>query len=735
MDDIYRIREDKVEIEGKEWDDNEVRNLAAKQMVLFGSCRDYWENLLIRGREFFQRYDGSILSDEQIAIYEDVENKIPIQPPIAKSPIRALVGQAMRGLRTGQVTTEGGSLEAPADSAARLEVINAAMKDMETKTDERFRIQDSIHDCFVSCYPNVLYWEKAAPWEHKVVGSTRLKKTHLPWDSCCFGPISFKEVDCSDLWEFFYFDYRAQADLEENFPDMVTQIQDHFENADKEDSRLLTSIENWQGDLSAENRDKLFSLIDQAVGLVKGPTGLVPVVQRLFPVRRQEKVWVNMFDETGDDFELRPPDWEEDRWQQWLKDNPKYDGPYQRTITTLWMTVFTTSGLVLANEKHWFQENGLLPASFWVPCMVNGIPSGPMADMNDEVLANAVGETEYLDDLRKGSGKLLAVPKGAVVNIEELPEEANKSLGIAIIDDGYDAKQIQEFNRQPSEHWKVWAEQRKQAMYENTRINEAMQGQSAPRQSAVAKELEISQAMVTNAIYLENINRCWQNDQNLKLRMIPYAYTSYDVLEIRDEETGQDKTVPVNLEQYDLSGKVENVVNNLTAYKYKWKISAVDDSVTSKENQFREALIFFNTAAGPLLGKDPTGRLFAMTLMAMPNKLMQDMGRKLAQDAQMKEQEQSALQKQETLMKAQSELAKANADWERAKKQGKSLSITGEQLMEYPQLFGMLHQLGIVTQNTPPPGGGTASAQPTAPPAASMPGNAPAAAPTAGMRG
>jgi hypothetical protein len=76
-------------------------------------------------------------------------------------------------------------------------------------------------------------------------------------------------------------------------------------------------------------------------------------------------------------------------------------------------------------------------------------------------------------------------------------------------------------------------------MFENTRINEAMLGGHAPRQSSIAKEAEIGQALTVNARYIDNMNMSWQYHQNLKLKFIPYFYNEYEALDIMDDDSGK----------------------------------------------------------------------------------------------------------------------------------------------------------------------------------------------------
>lgn len=161
----------------------------------------------------------------------------------------------------------------------------------------------------------------------------------------------------------------------------------------------------------------------------------------------------------------------------------------------------------------------------------------------------------------------------------------------------------------------------------------------------------------------------------------------------------QQKRVTINqVSEYDMDGNPVSVVNDVTSKRYKWKLNAVDDSPTAKQMQMEEAMVVINASAGPLISADQSGKFFARFLMAMPNPLLKAAGREMAKDAQMQSEQQSQIEQQKTLQEAQVEMEKAKADVLRAEKQGKSVSITGEQLAQYPNLFNLLQQWGLAGQ-------------------------------------
>jgi hypothetical protein len=224
-----------------------------------------------------------------------------------------------------------------------------------------------------------------------------------------------------------------------------------------------------------------------------------------------------------------------------------------------------------------------------------------------------------------------------------------------------------------------------------------MQGGSAPRQSAIAKELEISQALVVNAIYIDNVNRSWEYEQNLKISMIPYAYDEWMVIDVEDEETKEVAPMEINApQQFDDEGNPTQIVNDLTSKKYKWKLAAVDDSPTAKSQAREEALSVINSVAGPLLGKDPTGKLFARFLSSWDNDFLKQAGKMMTEEAEAASNGAAQVEQQKAQQEMKIELMKATADTERARKAGKTVSITGADIAQYPQLVNLLQQWGML---------------------------------------
>ena len=696
----YEVSEAGVNINGKTiFDDGKTRAVWERSMILWMRKQHYYNSLIRRGKQLYNYYMGKIFTRKQLDTYRNVQDKFPVQPRIMKAPINALIGQIINGKRSGMLTSEGGSYDSPAASAEELELANIAMKKMEQNFNERSMMREMLLDGLVSCYPTWTILEKRPPVDG-VDG--KLTASLLPWDSVFPGPIYWRRAE--DIHDIDFLQFMSTADLIENYPWQEDVIKNHATTMRQKDTWLKTSMERWQGTLTALDADRLMFDATSAFDAAKGREGLHKVVTRLYPIRQKEEIAFDSLNPKN--FVIRPGEWEDDRWAEAVRvmgENQNTEMQTgEREVNMLQQTVFSTSGIVLDNRKHWFQEQvnneAMLPGAMFVPLMANGVPTGAGDDMSEYALKHAVFETEFLNDVRKGSSQLLALRSGMIENISSLPAEIEKGVGVAIVKRDAPINlndSITNIDRRPNSVMLEYSEKIKRDMEEITRINTSIQGQVNTEQSGIGKQLEIGQGMITQSHYTENANEWWKTWNNVKARAIPYAFTEHDFLSIVDEETGDTVTAEVNVPRRDMSGEVKSVANDLSVMDLKWVVMPVDDSPTAKMQEWQQSLIFLNTAAPALLQADPTGKLLARFMMVMPNRFLKDAGRALAQDAEMKQQQMTAAQQEKVRSEAMAELLKAQTEQLKAQKQGTSLSISGEDLVQFPQLAAVLEGMGF----------------------------------------
>ena len=724
--DILNVRDDEVKIDGKPWDDDMTRQLFAKHLFMFQRMAYHNEYLLRRGQDLMDKYDGRIFTEEQIEMYEEVEEKYVIQPPVMKAPIRSLIGHIIKARKSGNIETEAGDLDTPFAHPDQIATMNVLLNDMKEKLKDGILTRDWYHDGFVSCYPTVLLFHKRIPTEDNPL---ECGLELLPWKSCMFGPKNWRRSDCSDIREIIFVDNRSQAQLEENFPERKDAIRVFF-TTQKEDDSLISNTKQWFGLDSAEDRDSFVDTLINAMSNFQQYPGMVPVITHIYPVKTKEEVYINVDDEL--DYQILPETWDEERKHEWVTANKdKYEGPYLRPATVLYETVFNNRGLVLSHGAHWYQEMGDLPAAFFVPAMLNSLPTGPTVDMAPECLRNAVAEIERLDELRKGGGVMTYIREDTVQNMEALTNEMNKASGVGIVkkDSGPIGDNIMIHNKpDTSEKWKAYSSDAKTSGMELTRLNETMQGAAAPRQANIAKQSEVSLALITSAIYIDNANAAWERFQNLKLRMVPYFYDKNMVIECWDEEAQAKKAQEINVPKYDENGDKYAVVNDVTAHRYRWKMVPVDDTPLQRLQNEQEAMNTMNTVVAPMLGADKTGKMLAQFLASLPNPILNKAGKKMLEDFKAAQEAQAANGgDQAAQLQATTAAMEAQAAIEKARKTGMMFTGKLEDIINNPAAIDVWLKLLMAYQ------GGVSPQQIQGDPSQPQGAPAPAPAPMAGQ--
>jgi hypothetical protein len=693
----YEISEDDITIEGREWDDDLMILLWTRHMLISDRMFSYWKPYYDRGKTCFNYEKGDIFTAKQRKKYKK-EDKICVEPRLVEQRVYSLIGQILRGRRSGSITTEGGSLDNPNESSVACEIASIVMKDMEKKFKERQLEKDLLHNALISCFPNWAWIEKESPSK----GEGVLKATLLPWDSVAVAPFNF--LYSKDITTVAYRSFLKEAELLDYYPEMEEQIRAHRQNLKDKDYQLESSISEWNTYLSSEDRSTLFSVMTGGRSSVVMPDSFYEVIKRVFQIRRKEKIAINL--ENPNDFHVRPPDWDTERWNAFIqekKDNGVEYSEDERLVTALWETTGTSSGLIVQNKHHWYQENGRMPGSAYWPAMIDADVCGPGEKMLSNVLKAACAETEFLDEVMKGSGSIWLLRNGYISNIDEFQSEVSKANGTVFIKGDFPGplnNVAMHIERKPNPAMLEYAQKVKIDIEEETRLNQSMQGASQGDQSGVAKSMEIAQGMVAQTDYVENFNNWWEDFQDLKCSLIPYGYDQYDIIEIVDEKTSQKKSVEINAPVAGITGEIIGVANDLTAHNFRFKLQPVDDSPTAKAEEQRQAIVFLNAVPGPLSAIDPSGETLAYFMMSLPNRILQDAGKKLLSAAQARAQQQQQQAQTKQLLDANERLQKLKNEADKIRASKIMFSVTGEQLAQFPMLAQLLNEIGYFT---PPP--------------------------------
>ena len=599
-----------------------------------------------------------------------------------------------QGKRSGRIITEGGA------SAEEMRLANTILKYFESSTKEAFLLNQMLFNgCTTGC-PQVLWFDYAkSPEMDQIAG---LIMDALRFDTFALAP--FNMADGSDCREIIRMKRCSDAELIEENPDQEDVITRHY-GLVKEDKLDVSAIIKQTAGMSIE--DARFLEYNVIAGLCdSNRDGRRLVLERLYPVIVDAKVAISM-DAEGDselDYQILPPKWTEKRTREWQAQNPQYKISNHK-INALWMTRWTREGVILQNKMHWFQETTdkgepILPIAVFVPQIIDGVPSGPGPDDSPLVLMKAISETEALHDIRCGSGDVLAYMRGSVVNFEEIPTELSIGNGIMQLDPthapgGIDAN-LKFLTRNPNQNYLKYAEKTEQELDKTDLINRGIQGQSVTNQSGIAKQTEIARAIVGYSIIVDNFNQTYQRVKNMECLLVPYVFTEDQTIQLADDDKQQSEQVTVNQTEYDLSGKPKVVANDLSSVKWRWRLVPGDDSLTARQQELNEMLIFWNTAAPALIAQDETLATLASVMKSMSNRTAKEIGKMIEEKANVKAQQLSQQQMMTVMSDMQLKQAKAQAEMKKADKFGYAFSIKPEDLRMYPEVYQMMVGAGFI---------------------------------------
>jgi hypothetical protein len=699
MRDIDNIKESDVNIESKNWEDEDVRRLWAKNQLIFIALSEFWKPLMLEGKKLMDYLHGDIFDDVIRTEYEEVYGKIPIEPRIMKGRINTLAGQIKNTLRTGKITSEGGM------SANEMSTANLILKFFKNEIDEEFLVNEMLFNGLSCCMPQCLWLDLTkTTYGNQMAG---LVADVLPWDSFVLEKF-FKKADGEDIKTICRVMRQNKSELIEENPNREDAIKDHYKKMGEED--YIDLLDETDG-LTVNDARTLY--YDVLTGLRNTRIdGKQLVIERLSTLKVKQEIAIQMDTLEGKtvDYQMRPGTWEDERWERWKRDNARDYTYLEKDVSVLWQSRWTGEGLMLQNKVHWFQEHDkrgkpILPIATFVPQIIDGVPTGPGVDMKHKILMKAISETEYLHDVRTGAGDILTYTEGSVVNYQDLNHELSSGGGIVVLDaeklkelGGDIRKAIDFIKRTPNDAHKDYSEKVSRDLEETDLITPPLMGAHAPRQSAKAKQLEIGQALLGYSIITDNYNKSYMRIKNLQCMLIPYVFTEEQTIQIQDDEMNELQTITLNEKEYDLEGDGRVVSNDLSSVHWRWRLVEGDDSPTQREAELKEMLIFWNTAAPSLIEADDSLMMLSSVLKSMGNKTANKIGSLIEEKAKVKAEQLSQQEMAKLMAELEEKRAKTESDRIKAMRSGFSFSVTAEDLSTDPAMYQILVESGYINE-------------------------------------
>jgi hypothetical protein len=692
--DIDDLAESDVTLDNKMSTDPQVKKLWGKCELIFRNLCKFNRPLVEIGKQCMNYARGDIFDEATKNVYEKIQNKICIEPKVLKTRINTAVGMLLQARRKGKVTSES------AKDANEIYAANAILKFIEKEAKEQFLITKMLFNGCLTGYPNVLIFDRSVTAYGDPLGGMSVEV--LPWDTVVFNKIN--DTDGSDLTDLIWITRKSQSELIDENPDREDDIKRHFEKISNEYGESADSIAG----LTVE--DARFLDYDVMTGLSNYRVdGRLLCVNRLCIQKVKTKVAIlESDDDETMDFQILPPQWSKIRKEEWAAAHPEYR-MIEKETKLLWHCRWTSCGLMLVNEPSFFQEtdpkgNPIFPVAMFVPQIIDGVPTGPGPDDRQLTLMKAIAETEFLHDVRTGSGDVLAYKQGSVINSDDIPTELSIGNGILQIDPeevpGPIEESVKFLKRTPNTVYGEYSTRVDSMLIQNDGISPSVMGQvTGERYSGASKQADMAAVGIGYSIVAENMNKTIERIKNIECAMIPYCFTEEQVMQLYDDEVSQEVALTVNETEYDENGDPKIVANDLTSVKWRWRLTEGDDSPTAKQAELNEMLIFWNTTAPVLIEADESLMTLASVLMSMSNRTAKQIGSIIAKKAQVNAQAMSQQKMMETMATVQEKQAKGEAAMVKAKRSGFSFSITPDDLNQIPGLYKILTDTGYINPN------------------------------------
>jgi hypothetical protein len=658
-----------------------MRNLWNKEIQIYNDRSSFWQPRLDMGKKCQRFKRAKIFNKKAIDKYKDTD-KIPVQPQIFKPIINQMTNMIFGSARSGAIVMEDST---PPQNAANPDIVNTVLKWWENYLKLQPKKRRLLDEGLTTGYPGWIIFSRDKNINSKYGG---IKADWIPWDSTLCSPW-FMEDDGSDIDELIVIHTtKTKYDMLAAFPDRKKSYEAHLKMLGDPDY----SLDMLRGDQSknADSRADIF-ITNTAGQKYDALQGYLFVSDRLHVVHKKQRVWVN---EKTFDKKIIPQEWDEIRKNEWLQKNPDFKVTMDDNYAVLYLTTIDHSGFVWQNGDHWFQENidgrQILPGIPLIPSLVDNIPTGLIEDGIPYAIAIATSATEGLNEVRKGSSETTFVPEGSLVTPEALGEELTKDRGVVFMKQGRKpSENIETIQRRPNDIFLQFEDRMQEKLNKVDGANDAIMGVSMARQSLKAKDREISQSLGTQSVFVDSYNRFTLNLTQVMTRLMPYALTEYQIIEIQDEFGKKNKPVEVNVSEWSADGtEAKVVVNDLTACKYRVIPIVADDSATNKEREYKDFIELLEATGNQLFQLSP--RFIANIFSQLPNMYARQAAQGLQDLAKEQEQQQQAAAQAEQQTEVGKANAKAMTDMEKMRRPKFSVRVQPSDYQDYPEGFRLM---------------------------------------------
>ncbi len=569
--------------------------------------RRFWDPALRKGDKCWKDLIGDIFSAGEEEEYRR-QDKLKVSIPELVPKINALEGMQIGARRTGTILAVGG------EDAPDTELIGHVVReDVQRKNHIDMQVTASFTDGIVTGFPQAMWFDKASPDDR----DKKLDVYHGQWNDSLPDP-KFTRADYSDAEETQRYRTMSRQKLLLTYPLRKKQIEARIpENSGFDTLSVFPS----SSATDSSSRDQIIqTLQSETTGFAQA--GLIYVIERDFFVTMDTEVWVAP---GTDRVETLPPEWSQAEINRWKEFHPNYRS-IKKGVRILWVTAFTSFGLLLENRPHWFQESEM-PCEWYIPRIWNNKFYGIVEFMSGSLKGRNVTKIEHLHSLRFSNDGLMLVKKGALANPASAATEKGRVGGIIVLNAMASMDDVSfPVNQRENLGWKDMSE----LFYDDLNrlsVDRNFEGGSQSSQES-GKVVKLRNAS-TQAKHLPQLTMLGLYNLRVTrkiLLMIPYLWTEEELFRYVDPKTQEQKQAVLN-EAVDwdwYSGAVTRVKNNLDGARYDYVEAEGDNSPTAQEAEmaaFQDLLDH--------LGQIQDVTLWPALLSSVPNRMAQSFSRAL----------------------------------------------------------------------------------------------------------
>ena len=630
--------------------------LASKNIMIHEQDSRFWSPRLLKGKDLFGAVIGDkIFTDPEKAEYAR-QDKMLLTIPELIPKMNALEGMQIAGRRPGVIIAEG------AEDAPDTSVASRILMNIQSQNQLSAELTGAFINAMITSYPTFIFYDIPTDWTKKKT----LELYHEAWDAVLPDP-NFRMVDLSDADRLTRVKAVTTERLIEMYPDREKAIRERIK-VGRFDSESYIGGNAFTSD----QRRTLFTQLANAYDAY-ARTGLIYVIERQHFVYKNATLWISP---TSEQPEILPSTWSPEEVEKWKSVNPAY-APVQRKVRILWVTSCTSTGVLLANKEHWYQENEFA-AEMFVPKMLDNMPYGIVEFLAGSVKMKNASRIEHLHSLRMVNDQVLKIKEGAVKNAQDLEAESGRVGGKIIIDKDHEMEDVQHMEQRRENMG--WADLSAAAQDDIDRLfmdRNIEGGVQSSQESGKVVGMRIQQNQMKQQPYLSSYNLFDLRVHRKALRMLPYVLTEPQILRYVDEKNQVGQVELNQPEAFDwVTGAVTRIKNNLAGAKYDYRATHGDDSETGKQFELQQ---FSEVLQNVLPSVPPEDWPFLLS--TIPNRLAQEFGRKLQEQAE----------------------AQANAP--KTEPMKKTLSIAAKDLPHNPIALQILQTEGIMPPPAPPQSG------------------------------